>query len=160
MSPDYRRVKKEADALLAKYGVTSPPVPIYDMIEDAGVDVKFVQFRTMGDRIAGVTKFDEGTIFVNSEDPMNRQTWTMAHEFGHWLLHRHLFEAEPARYNVLMRQGEGLNTDPLEKEANAFARMVLVPEVMLRQVKSASLIDLSKIFLVSPEAIRQSMNYV
>lgn len=161
MTPDYARVKQEALRILSKYGVEKPPVPIYQIVEDQGVDVKFVHFNTMGDKIAGFTRFDEATIYVNADDVMNRQTWTIAHEFGHWILHKHLFDKDPDRYSVLMRRPQGLNKDPVEKEANAFARQVLIPERLLRQVKGkASPIMLAKMFLVSPEAMGQALEYV
>jgi len=161
MSPDYSRVKKEALAVLNAYGVDKPPVPIYKIVEDRGLDVKFVKFSTFGDRVAGFTRFEDATIYVNADDPMNRQTWTIAHEFGHWILHRHLFEQDPDRYSVLMRRPIGRNDDPIEKEANAFARQILVPEKLLKQVKGkADTFTLAKMFLVSPEAMGLALGYV
>ncbi len=161
MTPDYNKVKSVVAAILKDNRIESPPVPIKDMIENDRVDVKFITFATLGREIAGFTKFDEETIYINAEDPLSRQTWTMAHEFGHWKLHRALFDADPTRYNVLLRRPKGLNSDPLEKEANAFARMLLVPENLLRRVKGrASPYELSRMFLVSQEAMDQSLQYV
>ena len=161
MKPDYARVKREALSVLSKYGVEKPPVPIYQIVEDQGVDVKFVKFNTLSDKVAGFTKFDEATIYVNADDVMNRQTWTIAHEFGHWMLHKHLFEQDPGRYSVLMRRAQGRNEDTLEKEANAFARQILIPEKLLKQVKGkADTFDLAKMFLVSPEAMGLALGYV
>jgi len=161
MQPNYHKVKAEVAKILADHGVDTPPVPIREIVEDEGVDVKFVTFSTLKDEVAGFTKFDEATIYVNAADALNRQTWTIAHEFGHWKLHRHLFESDPQRYSILLRRPKGLNSDPLEKEANAFARQLLVPEALLRRVKGrVSSSELARMFLVSREAMEQSLQYV
>lgn len=154
--PDYRAINAKAEAVLSRHGVTRPPIPIKDIVEREGVDVQFVRFATMGRTVAGLTKFDEARIYVNADDQLNRQTFTIAHEFGHWMLHRDLFEEDPASYKVLLRTPTGgmLNADPLEKEANAFAAAILMPASMVRQVKDlVGVREMSTLFAVSPEAM-------
>lgn len=154
-TPDYKAINAQAEAILTCHGVTQPPVPIKDIIEREGVDVQFVRFQTMGRQIAGFTKFDEARIFVNADEPVARQTFTMAHEFGHWVLHRQLFEQDPARYNVLLRSPTGeINSDRLEKEANAFAAAILMPAYMVKQVKGlVGVREMARLFAVSAEAM-------
>lgn len=154
--PDYASINAQAEAVLARHGVTQPPVPIKEIIERDGVDVQFVRFQTMSRQIAGFTKFDEARIFVNAEESIARQTFTMAHEFGHWVMHRKLFEQNPARYNVLLRAPtEGkFSNDPLEKEANAFAAAILMPASMVRRVKGlVGTREMARLFAVSAEAM-------
>lgn len=125
------------------------------------MNVKFVRFNTLASEVAGFTKFDEATIYVNSEDAFNRQTFTIGHEFGHWCLHKHLFDTEPAKYQVLLRRPKGINTNPLEKEANAFAANLLVPIRLLHAVKGvASNSELARMFAVSEEVIEHRLKYV
>jgi Zn-dependent peptidase ImmA (M78 family) len=141
--------------------VPRPPVPIREIVEGKGVDVEFVRFGTLGRQIAGLTKFDENKIYVNAEDAFNRQTFTIAHEFGHWVLHKSLFLEDPDRYQVLLRTPKGRNTNPLEKEANCFAANILVPTRLLRPVKGiASKSELARMFAVSEETIEHRLKYV
>jgi Zn-dependent peptidase ImmA (M78 family) len=161
--PNYRAIKAKAHAILRDAGVTHPPVPIREIIETHGVDVVFVKLGTLGDQVAGLTKFDEAKIYVNADDVFVRQTFTMAHEFGHWVLHRNLFLKEPDRYKVLLRrQTTARGTqDPLEKEANAFAGNILVPEFLLKPVKDvAGPTELARMFAVSQETIGHRLKYV
>jgi Zn-dependent peptidase ImmA (M78 family) len=153
---DYRDINARAEAILGRHGVTKPPIPIKDIVEREGVDVRFVRFNTMSREIAGLTNFQEGTIYVNADDALNRQTFTIAHEFGHWNLHRPLFEEHPDRYRVLLRTPTAgrTNSDPLEKEANAFAGAILMPASMVRNVKDLiGIRELARLFAVSPEAM-------
>jgi Zn-dependent peptidase ImmA (M78 family) len=154
--PDYRAINARAEAVLARHGVTQPPVPIKDIAEREGVDVQFVRFNKLGREIAGLTNFDAATILVNADDQLNRQTFTIAHELGHWLLHRELFEQSPQRYNVLLRTPTGgqYNADPVEKEANAFAAAILMPAPMIRRVRDlVGVREMARMFAVSPEAM-------
>lgn len=69
-------------------------------------------------------------IFVNDDDPPNRQTFTIAHELGHKLLGHN-----PNEYGVLFRRQVFGENPPVEKEANWFAANLLVPEEMLRRIQ-------------------------
>jgi Zn-dependent peptidase ImmA (M78 family) len=160
--PDYAAINAMASEILARHGVTQPPIPIKDIVEAEGVDVAFVRFGTLGKQVAGLTKFDEGRIYVNAEDALNRQTFTIAHEFGHWNLHRSLFDVEPDKYQILLRTPTGqFNNDPLEKEANAFAAAILMPASMLRRLKEvAGVRQLAQLFAVSPAAMENRLKNV
>lgn len=158
--PNYAKAKAEAQRLLKKNGVTKPPVPVREIVEREGVDVVFARFNTLHRDVAGFTDFRGAKIYVNMEDGLNRQTFTIAHEFGHWVLHRTLFDANPRQYNILLRRPRGPNTDPLEKEANAFAAELLVPMNLLHEVKDyLSLSDMANLFAVSEEVIQHRLSY-
>lgn len=159
--PDYRKARACANKVLDGLRITAPPVPIRDIIEDAGLDVKFVKFNNYADEIAGFTDFAARSIYVNAEDILSRQTWTMAHEYGHWVMHRELFERDPDQYQILLRRQSGSGNDPREQEANAFARMILIPERLLRPVKnSATVSELASMFMVSKQAMENALQYV
>ena len=141
--------------------IKRPPVPVKDIIEKAGINVEFVNFKEMGDRIAGFTHFPTKTIYVNARDSLNRQTFTMAHEYGHWILHKSLFEQHPEKYKVLLRTSGEKQNDPLEKEANSFAANLLVPEFLIKPIKdNAILSQLSLMFAVSDDTIKHRLKYV
>ena len=73
----------------------------------------------------------------------------MGHEFGHWMLHKEFYLANPDSYPVLPRFSDPNRNDPMEKEANKFAACLLVPERLLAPVKSAPVSALAKSFGVS-----------
>jgi len=66
-------------------------------------------------------------IFVNQTSTLERQIFSLAHEYGHLLMHRSLYKSpEPSA---------GLDKEhELERMANIFAANFLVPEVSLRDV--------------------------
>jgi hypothetical protein len=87
-----------------------------------------------------------------------RQRFTIAHEFGHWLMHRRLIPREGISCNedaVIHRAGD---TD-IEKEADTFAAYLLMPLDAFRQRIPADarpslsqLIETAEFFGVSPTA--------
>lgn len=94
-------------------------------------------------------------IYVNRDDPPNRQTFTIAHELGHHYLHRDFILTHPDQYKVLYRKPMGRETDPIEKEANSFAANLLVPtEWLKRYYRIASVAEMARVFIVSEEVIR------
>lgn len=146
-SPRYPLAKSTADSLTAEF--SAPPIPVLEIAERNGVDVVFADFGKSKDDVAGFCDFEEKKLYVNEADSTSRQLFTMAHELGHWMLHRPIFEADPESYPVLPRFQDPDRDNPLEKEANAFAANLLVPKRMLAPVKSASVASLASAFGVS-----------
>lgn len=139
--------RSEADRLTARYN--APPIPVLEIAESNGVDVVFASFGAHNQKVAGFCDFKAAKLYVNKEDKQERQFFTIAHELGHWLLHRGIFLAHPAQYPVLPRFQSVENHSPMEKEANQFAANLLVPERLLRPVMKAPIATLASIFRVS-----------
>ncbi|MXW84335.1 MAG: ImmA/IrrE family metallo-endopeptidase [Rhodothermaceae bacterium] len=148
-SPNLGRAKREADELTAVY--SSPPIPVLEIAERSGVNVIFANFGPNSARVAGFCDFRNAKLFVNVADGPRRQSFTIAHELGHWLMHRSIFVDNPALYPVLPRFSTPLNNGPLEKEANTFAAHLLVPDRLLKPVLNPgmSAVVLANIFFVS-----------
>lgn len=146
-TPRWDLVKGKADKLSSLY--SAPPVPVLEIAEQNGVDVVFADFGEHKDTVSGFCDFEEKKLYVNTEDGMRRQLFTMAHELGHWILHRKIFEDDPDRYPVLPRFHKPDRKDVLEKEANCFAANLLVPEKLLKPVRTASVAELARVFGVS-----------
>jgi len=128
-----------------------PPVLPREIAQNYGIEVVFAAFPTHISEVMGFYDFDGRKIFVNADDHVNRQTFTIAHELGHALLHIDFRE----QYQVLLRRPMGAEADPLEKEANHFAAKLLVPKRFLDQYyKIASVSELARLFVVSEEVIR------
>ena len=145
--PRWALAAQEADKLTKNY--SKPPIPVRRIAEDSGIDVVFADFGKHSDSVAGFCDFSRAKLFVNRLDKTDRQSFTIAHELGHWILHRALFIANPTKYPVLPRYTMPNHDDPLEKEANHFAANLLVPKHLLEPVKNASVSSLAQAFGVS-----------
>ncbi len=157
--PDFYRAKTEAEKIIVQNGITEPVVPVFELAEKFDYKIKF--FSPEGDlnQVAGVTQPESKTIFVNQSDPVYRQSFTIAHELGHIVLGH-----SPNKYGVLLRNTHKETTDE-EKEANAFAAYLLMPDSLLKEtMKKYSLTEknieiLAGIFGVSNEAMRNRLKF-
>jgi hypothetical protein len=85
--PNYARVRREVRHLHEEFGVTAPPVDPVRIARGIGVTVYFVIFETDKQNISGFFDYEERAIFVNRDEYPLRQTFTIAHELGHKILH-------------------------------------------------------------------------
>lgn len=145
--PRWKHVIARAEELAKVYSV--PPIPVLEIAESHGVDVVFASFGLEGERVAGFCDFAESKLYVNADDKKERQTFTIAHELGHWILHKEFFDKNPDRYNILPRFQSVAVSDAFEKEANCFAANLLVPMNLIQPVKNAPVEILADIFAVS-----------
>ena len=149
----YDKARQEAIEILKNVGISGPPVSPLDVASHLGLTVSVIEMPPDHRDVAGFLDVKNKQIFVNQEDPPNRQTFTVAHEIGHYLLHREVIEAHPDQYELLFR-GKMLEAHtPMEQEANCFAANLLVPEEMLRQYEGLPSSVLPYLFKVSPEVI-------
>jgi Zn-dependent peptidase ImmA (M78 family) len=123
---------RRAIQILSELGVAEPPVDVFSIAEQRGVRLRAGE---LGDEISGLLMVKDGssTIGYARSHSKNRQRFTVAHELGHHELHRKhelLIDKGPM---ILYRDGASSSgDDPLEKEANAFAAELLMPEAMVK----------------------------
>lgn len=149
IAPRRQLAKRLADGITKVY--SSPPIPVLEIAQDKGVQVVFASFGRYSQSVAGFCDFEGARLLVNSDDIPTRQNFTLAHELGHWIMHRDIFLKNPDKYSVLPRANSyGLNA-PLEREANTFAAHLLVPSRLLNRVRTptTSVTALADIFRVS-----------
>ncbi|MGX7346869.1 ImmA/IrrE family metallo-endopeptidase [Acetobacter pasteurianus] len=144
--PRIEKAIREANVLSSGY--TAPPIPVREIAEQAGVDVIFSSFGASSEKVAGFCDFQARKLYVNSNDIITRQKFTMAHELGHWILHRTFFESNPEQYRVLPRFHKPVNNH-FEREADVFAANLLAPSALLRPVRGFGAAALANIFGVS-----------
>lgn len=100
----------------------------------------------------GYTQLDDDNYSIAYNDAKqlgNRKRFTLMHEIGHIYL-RHLTDFETTRlYRGSLTKEENR---VLENEANAFARNVLVPSVMLQQLKNKSASNIARQFGITVKA--------
>ena len=133
MTANYTRAKEEATKVLQENFITAPPIDVYEIAKNEGLSIETRDFGDKFNNISGYIKPEIKTIFVNSHDAENRRKFTIAHELGHWILHKDKLETEPEKYAILYRIPLGRSQDdPIEQEANCFAANLLVPDEMLK----------------------------
>lgn len=144
---------------LKRTGFLKPPVDVHAIAEYLGVDV--IE-EAMDDELSGYIEPRQSgwLIGVNAYHHENRQRFTIAHELGHFLLHK------PSKRHVdvtFARRSGG--RDQSENEADKFAAILLMPEDEVRRVISEGLTSLEQLaskFGVSVLAARfrvQSLGY-
>lgn len=136
----YEKIEEQVSQLLLQEGVETYPVPVEKIALSLGVDV---MPYNLGDEVSGILAINDGkgTIGYNLQHSKGRQRFTVAHELGHYIMHRNtkkeLFVDKD--YIVKFRSNKKYSSTELkqEKEANAFAAALLMP-------KSFVLTELSK----------------
>lgn len=152
---DFSKAKKAANELLRHFGLTKPPINPVTIAQHLGLKVWFVSFSGDYDKVSGFYDVEEKAIYVNKDEYPHRQTFTVAHELGHHILHYEW--ARSAEYKMMFRN-DGPSKDPHEREANAFAANLLVPKPMLDTYKGLiSTSELAELFLVSVPVIENRL---
>jgi Zn-dependent peptidase ImmA (M78 family) len=138
--PRYGWIERLTRELVASHRVRRPPVPIDDIVRSRGVEIRYGKL----DDISGLI-VREGTrtfLGVNRNHPVTRQRFTLAHEFGHFLLHAgsSWYDKE---YRINLRSEKSSRAEDIEEiEANFFAASILMPRELLAKDTAERYIDL------------------
>jgi Zn-dependent peptidase ImmA (M78 family) len=135
--------------------------PIGNLRERLQTDLGLrIFYYPMPSRIAGIFAYNDplgGCIGINLSHPRDRRQWSLAHEFGHFLMHR--FRAEITVLEVRRRGA------PTERLADAFAENFLMPAAGLERrftemtmsspagVTLADIVSLADLYQVSVQAL-------
>jgi Zn-dependent peptidase ImmA (M78 family) len=139
-----RKIEKMTSRILADLKIDKLPIPVNKIAEQRGLKIKPYD---LGRDVSGilVIENDKGTIGFNPTESTVRQRFTIAHELGHYELHKdgeELFVDKS--FKVLFRdQNSGAGEDRKELEANAFAAALLMPEKLVRKEITKNSFDLS-----------------
>jgi hypothetical protein len=148
-------IEVEALGLLADYGrkykpVLVPPVPVEAILEaHLGFGLEFddlAQRLGIADALGAAWVQARRVVVDQALDPTSfpakegRFRFTIAHEVGHWELHRQFFMENPAqgglfgdgkKPSIVCRTGS--RKDPMEWQADCFAGFLLMPKDMVFQ---------------------------
>jgi Zn-dependent peptidase ImmA (M78 family) len=156
------QIEREAAALLAEYGqarrvVIAPPIPIEDIVEKhLKLGIEFDDMHRLFNHprsglgldpdILAAIWFDGRCRIVIDEslDPEEnpskegRYRFTLAHECGHWRLHRYLFAKDPAQVSLFNDQAapsvicrSSQAKEPVEWQADFYASCLLMPQRLI-----------------------------
>jgi Zn-dependent peptidase ImmA (M78 family) len=157
--PDYRRAERAALKILEDCGITEPPIDPVVIAKELGVSVRFVRFNGDSDQnVSGFYDCEANEIVVNKHEYPLRQTFTVAHELGHKILHEDWARSD--NYRVLLRDPSKLEWDPIEQEANAFAANLLMPREMMNDYYNLPVEQISRLFAVSVPAVKKRLSFL
>ena len=151
------RVREAANTQLREFGVQDTPVPVTAMARRQGLTLRYADFP-QDENVSGFIDANSNSIVVNAAEPPSRHMFTIAHELGHWLLHRQQV-MDDRRYRVLTREALDAPKPSIEREADGFAADLLVPEFLLERYYDDAPVrpsptSLARIFGVSEELIK------
>ena len=139
-------VEREAQRVLERvpswlWDGESLPVPVEDIADSCfGLLVRDVDDLAaapgapLAQTLSGLLLPARGEIWVNASEAREwppRRRFTIGHELGHWVMHRHREEAVYCRPAAVV-EGERPALPAPEEEANAFAAALLMPSHLLR----------------------------
>lgn len=130
------------------------------LVEENGLSISYS--KKLPSNISGIILYDKNTkkylIAVNEDKPKNRQYFSVAHEIGHFFLHKEILltqeiiidDGDAGLSSALYRLDEQQDSI-LEKEANNFAASLLMPEHLIKKAWSElhDVDECAKVFEVS-----------
>ena len=142
---------------LAKYDV-KPPIPVEDIIERyLGLRLLYNDLtRVFGKEVLGAVYVEAKAICINERlfesSSEGRLVFTIAHEVGHWVLHRQYIEAQKkdnSKQVIVSKKGN--SKDTIEWQADYFASCLLMPEKEIREA-------FDKVCAPEPLIVKSSMS--
>jgi Zn-dependent peptidase ImmA (M78 family) len=158
-----KRIERITVNILEELNINKLPIPIDEIVAKRGLIAKS---SDLGNGVSGILVINKGigTIGYSHIEPQVRQRFTIAHEFGHYELHRQdndLFIDK--EFKALFRDHNSSTGEmKREQEANAFAAAILMPErLLIKEIKKHnfdlsdddSMKELAKLFDVSTPAM-------
>jgi Zn-dependent peptidase ImmA (M78 family) len=147
--------------LLRRFRIRRPPVPVDRIARKLGLLLAELPGE---DEVSGaiIRRGDRVIIAVNPAHHRNRQRFTVAHELGHYFLHKGLEEHVDQDFRIAWRNADSSKAiNWLEIEANRFAAELLIPtDFLMSDLDSLERIDkhtvalLASRYRVSPEAMK------
>lgn len=147
----YGKVIELAEKIIKDNYISSAPVHIDEIVKNYGLIV--VEADLDHQNISGFIDVRNKRIVLNKYETEARKAFTIAHELGHYLMHKNELEQNPDRYAIFYRAPMGAPQDSIEEEATCFASRLLVPEKILQQYKDYDNNTLAKIFGVPIDVI-------
>ena len=146
-------VRRVAKQLLRAADVRQPPVDLRRITTHHGLTYEEVDYFP-DDVDALIVNTEDGTVaVVNKNQSNNRRRFSLAHELGHFVLHRDgsVLEATVSIDSPPTVEPDRETSSVAEREANLFAGELLVPVAFLKEHfrPGMTAADVAKLFEVS-----------
>ncbi|MEO6728887.1 MAG: ImmA/IrrE family metallo-endopeptidase [Candidatus Dojkabacteria bacterium] len=126
-------IEVKADDILAdaygSIGKVSTPVDVHKVAELLGIKIQTGDISKEG--VSAIFQKKENRIIIQRSDLATRQNFSIAHEIGHFVLHKDKDEDVFYREDATNLDKE---TQKEEQEANVFAAALLMPEFFVRRL--------------------------
>jgi Zn-dependent peptidase ImmA (M78 family) len=147
-------VRKMAKRILADSKVKAPPVDLEAILASHGIG--YEEIDDFPDTVDALIVEDGHKVYaaVNARQHPQRRRFSLAHELGHYFLHRDGMPEDLVTIdNPPTELIESSSKDPAEIEADLFAGELLVPLEMLKLHVKKGIPELSRIFFVSEQVV-------
>ena len=144
MNISFKRIDEKAKRLLQQSDALALPVDLNRVVECLGLSLNE---KPLENEYSGFLAVKEKTIVVNLNHPRVRRRFTIAHEIGHYQLHRRSEDIPVFIDRAVYHRKESVaGVDHLmEMEANAYAAGLLMPEALLDEyLEDHPALDLEK----------------
>ncbi len=143
--------------MLNKIGMEYPKNSLLEIINKLSIEAYTVDFGDAADYISGIIDREQKNkpkIYLNEKHSRETQTFTLAHELGHYFLHDGATNYRIDSYNH--------KEDNEETEADYFAASLLMPEDKLRNIlkETKNIPAIAEYFGVSTSAIKSRINWM
>jgi Zn-dependent peptidase ImmA (M78 family) len=155
-------IDSKVDRIKLQTGLSYPENNLLDIAKALNIDVYEVGFEQLPDAsVNGAIEWKEdgnASIFINKDYPPTRKTFTLAHEIGHYILHKSRDKFRLDVFDYSKHTQESLE----ETEANYFAGSLLVPSVKLTNLlgMTGDLDAIAKYFGVSRPVIETRIKWL
>ncbi|MFN0292828.1 ImmA/IrrE family metallo-endopeptidase [Pedobacter helvus] len=126
-------IEEKAEDLLTQLKVNKLPINPKVCAEKLNLTVEAAMLE---DDISGIflAENSEYYIIYNKNEGTLRQRFTIAHELGHFILHKDLGVFVDRKSTALYRNSSSATGEVLkEREANAFAAALLMPRILIEK---------------------------
>ncbi|MEK3886567.1 ImmA/IrrE family metallo-endopeptidase [Bacillus sp. FSL K6-3431] len=173
--PNYDKAKRAAYDALEYHRISDFPIDILTILESYD-DIKIISYSEMAkkrgctiEEIIAVNSSEDGVIhysgnrgkyFIAYNDAIGhkeRVYWTLAHEYGHYLLGHH---KESSKSSLARNEMVDAEYDVQEVEANFFARFFLSPPPIIVEAKMNDHKKIMDFFGVSFTAASNTLKYI
>lgn len=144
MSVNIKLINSRVNVLLKSLPELKLPIDVEAIAKSLGL--KVIPYD-LGDGVSGLLAIQEGvgTIGFNPNEARVRVRYTIAHELGHYDLHRDKSDLFVDKQLIYRSQQSGDTPEKfqMEQEANVFASALLMPSNLLRKEVERANLDLA-----------------
>ncbi len=153
----YNKLNEELEELatniLVQYDMLKTPVDVVEIANQLEIEIYETELKN---EISGAIRYNENSkkfeIMINENNSLRRKRFTIAHELGHYFLHKQFLKDGSMHIDVLYRNSEN-KLD--EQKIDYFAGALLMNRILLEKFsqETDSVTELAEIFDVSESAM-------